>query len=171
MKSGSAGPRLSNHPWLNQQPYCLSETTTLSTSCPSASLPLKVEVRVFPSLETFEVTVMVTWPPFFIVDSIVSAPTRFTETMSGSRCCNRQSESHQQQCRCEYGIPVDSHVLTSVWGCLDGPVGVDVMRGNSRKVQKIFTNLHGLRAKARGSQLRTIEYLSKRSRHHERESR
>src|SRR5713226_4941538 len=47
-----------------------------------ASLPLKVEVRVFPSLETFEVTVIITWPPFFIVDSIVSAPTRFTETVS-----------------------------------------------------------------------------------------
>jgi len=36
-----------NKRW-NQQFYCLSETTTLSTSCPSASLPLKVEVRVFP---------------------------------------------------------------------------------------------------------------------------
>ena len=67
---------------VEQASYCLSETTTLSTSCPSASLPLKVEVRVFPSLETFEVTVIITWPPFFKVDSIVSAPTRFTETVS-----------------------------------------------------------------------------------------
>src|SRR6266478_3885797 len=81
MKSGSVGASPVN-PWLNQQLYCLSETTTLSTSCPSASLPLMVEVRVFPSLETFEVTVIITWPPCFIVDTIVSAPTRFTETMS-----------------------------------------------------------------------------------------
>src|SRR5258708_1318389 len=79
---GLARPRRSNHLSLIKQFYCLSETTTLSTSCPSASLPLKVEVLVFPSLETFEVTVITTWPPFFIVETIVSAPTRFTETMS-----------------------------------------------------------------------------------------
>src|SRR6267154_3956130 len=81
-RRASAVPRRANHLWLIRQPYCLSETTTLSTSCPSASLPLKVEVRVFPSLETLEVTVIIAWPPFFIVDTIVSAPTRFTETMS-----------------------------------------------------------------------------------------
>ncbi len=81
-KSGCQSVGRSNRLCLNEQSYCLSETTTLSTSCPSASLPLKVEVRVFPSLETFEVTVIITWPPFFRVDSIVSAPTRLTETVS-----------------------------------------------------------------------------------------
>lgn len=77
-----AQPRRSNPLRPNKQSYCLSETTTLWIACPSASLPLKVEVRVFPSLETVEVTVIVTWPPFFIVDSIVLASIRFTETVS-----------------------------------------------------------------------------------------
>ena len=75
------GPRVKSNSAI-QAVYCLSETTTLWTACPSASLPLKVEVRVFPSLETVEVTVIVTWPPFFIVDSIVLASIRFTETVS-----------------------------------------------------------------------------------------
>ena len=82
LETSLPGPRRSNHQGLHQQFYCLSETTTLLTACPSASLPLKVEVRVFPSLESFVVTIIVTWPPFFIVASIVSASIRFTETAS-----------------------------------------------------------------------------------------
>src|SRR5713226_1520392 len=35
----------------------------------------------------------------------------------GSRCRNRQSESHEQQCSCESNKPVGSHNLTSAWGC------------------------------------------------------
>jgi hypothetical protein len=62
--------------------YCLSYTTTLFTSRPCESLPLNVEVLVFPSVETFDVTVITTWSPFFMVAWIVLAPMRFTDTVS-----------------------------------------------------------------------------------------
>src|ERR1700730_9609399 len=62
--------------------HCLSYTTTLFTARPCASLPLNVEVRVFPSLETFDITVITTWSPFFMVASIVLASMRFTDTVS-----------------------------------------------------------------------------------------
>src|SRR6266699_5751136 len=56
----------------------------------------------------------------------------------GSRCCNCQSEGPEQQYRCENDKLVASHLLSSDWGFWDGPIGVDVMLGNSRKVQRIF---------------------------------
>jgi hypothetical protein len=43
---------------------------------------LKTDVRVFPSLETVDLTVIITWPPAFIVDSIVLLSMRFTDTVS-----------------------------------------------------------------------------------------
>src|ERR1700682_1974136 len=67
---------------LTLPPYCLSYTTTLFTSRPCASLPLNTEVRVFPSLETVDLTVITTWPAFFILVSTVLLSMRFTDTVS-----------------------------------------------------------------------------------------
>src|SRR5215469_3418789 len=62
--------------------HCLSNTTTLWTSLPSAFLPCQVEVRVLPSFDTLLVTVIITLPSFFCCVSIVFASIRFTEMES-----------------------------------------------------------------------------------------
>src|ERR1700732_143200 len=71
-----------SHHQLQKSLYCLLYTRTLFTSCPFAFLPLNVEVRVFPSFETTDVTVITTWPSFFIVDWMVLELTRCNATIS-----------------------------------------------------------------------------------------
>jgi hypothetical protein len=51
--------------WLG---YSLSYSTRLFTSRPWTSLPLNVAVLVLPSAESLDLTVILTWPPFLIVD-------------------------------------------------------------------------------------------------------
>src|SRR5437588_1569740 len=54
--------------------YCLSKTPTSSTvSCPRASMPVVVVVIVFPSLDTTDVRVIMTFPSFFWIVVVVFA--------------------------------------------------------------------------------------------------
>ena len=64
--------------------HCFSQTITLLTACPSALLPVRVPVRVFPSFERTSVIVTVTTPFRFIVISRVYSSIFFAEIVSAA---------------------------------------------------------------------------------------
>ena len=80
----------------------------LFTSCPFAFLPLNVEVRVFPSLETTDVTVITTWPSFFMMDWMVLESIRFNATVSALMNLRRASSGS------ESGNQLDSMVVVTI---------------------------------------------------------
>src|ERR1700730_3923951 len=62
--------------------YCLSQTVTLSVVCPRTFVPFVVTVRVFPSLDTTVVWVVVILPPFLLTEFVVVALIRVRAVIS-----------------------------------------------------------------------------------------
>src|SRR5438045_1505566 len=62
--------------------YRLSQTVTLSVVCPRTFVPLVVTVRVFPSLDTTVVWVVVIFPSFLLTDFVVVALIRVRAVVS-----------------------------------------------------------------------------------------